>query len=99
MAKKVAKKKKATKKRARQKRARQDQSEQPQYLWTIMVYLAGDNNLTEESVFSLTEMTKVLRDNRIAVVAQLDPKSPRIPSHRYVINPRPPGAAQDTDAP
>jgi hypothetical protein len=59
----------------------------PEYLWTVMVYLAGDNNLTEESVFSLTEMKKVKTDDRIAVIAQLDPKSSTIPSHRYVITP------------
>jgi Clostripain family len=58
----------------------------PDFLWTVMVYLAGDNNLTEESVFSLTEMKEVKTADRIAVVAQLDPKSPSIPSHRYIIN-------------
>jgi Clostripain family len=56
------------------------------FLWTVMVYLAGDNNLTDESVFSLTEMKKVKTDDRIAVIAQLDPKAAHIPSHRYVIN-------------
>ena len=43
----------------------------PPFLWTVMVYLAGDNNLTEESVFALTEMKKVDTDDRIAVIAQL----------------------------
>lgn len=57
----------------------------PDFDWTVMVYLAGDNNLTEESVFSLTEMDGVPTDGRIAVIAQFDPKSSRIPSHRYVI--------------
>ena len=57
----------------------------PEFDWTVMVYLAGDNNLTEESVFSLTEMEGVQTDGRIAVIAQFDPKSSRIPSHRYVI--------------
>jgi hypothetical protein len=57
------------------------------FLWTVMVYLAGDNNLTDESVFALTEMKNaVISDDRIAVIAQLDPKSGSIPSHRYVIN-------------
>jgi hypothetical protein len=57
----------------------------PDYLWTVMVYLAGDNNLTEESVFSITEMQKVPTDGRIAVIAQFDPKASHIPTHRYVI--------------
>ena len=52
----------------------------PDFLWTVMVYLAGDNNLTDESVFSLTEMKKVRTDDRIAVIAQLDPKTASIPS-------------------
>jgi hypothetical protein len=55
------------------------------FLWTVMVYLAGDNNLTDESVFALTEMKQVNTDDRIAVIAQLDPGG-SIPSHRYVIN-------------
>ena len=59
----------------------------PPFLWTVMVYLAGDNNLTDESVFALTEMKNaVISDDRVAVIAQLDPKSGSIPSHRYVIN-------------
>ena len=58
----------------------------PPFLWTVMVYLAGDNNLTDESVFALTEMKNaVISDDRVAVIAQLDPKSGSIPSHRYVI--------------
>jgi hypothetical protein len=52
------------------------------YSWTVMVYLAGDNNLTDESVFALTELKKVKTDDRIAVIAQLDPKASNIPSHR-----------------
>jgi hypothetical protein len=52
--------------------------------------------LTDESVFSLTEMKKVKTDDRIAVIAQLDPKSSNIPSHRYVINRRRPGQAKAT---
>jgi len=55
------------------------------FKWTVMVYLAGDNNLTEESVFSLTEMEKVRADDEIAVVAQFDPRASHIPSHRVVI--------------
>ena len=55
------------------------------YSWTVMVYLAGDNNLTEESVFSLTEMKNANTDSQIAVIAQLDPRSRHIPTHRYAI--------------
>ena len=51
----------------------------PPFLWTVMVYLAGDNNLTDESVFALTEMKQVNTDDRVAVIAQLDPKSGKHP--------------------
>lgn len=43
------------------------------YRWTVMVYLAGDNNLAEESIYALTEMQKVgTVDGELAIVAQLD---------------------------
>src|SRR5262245_53962909 len=63
-------------------------SEKP-YLWTVMVYLAGDNNLTEESVFSILEMEAAGTVEGIAVVAQFDPRDSRIPSHRHVIKDTP----------
>src|SRR3712207_3090945 len=54
--------------------------------WTVMVYLAGDNNLTDECVYALTEMKKVDTGDRIKVIAQFDPRGRRVPTHRYVIN-------------
>ena len=56
--------------------------------WTVMIYLAGDNNLTEESVYALTQMKEVegLEKAGICVVAQFDPKGSRLPSHRYKIS-------------
>jgi hypothetical protein len=48
-------------------------SAENKYKWTVMVYLAGDNNLGAECVYALTEMQKVgSTDGEIAVVAQLD---------------------------
>lgn len=62
-------------------------SENPhKYKWTVMVYLAGDNNLTEECVYSLTEMKKLDTGDRIKVTAQFDPRGKKTPVHRYVIN-------------
>jgi hypothetical protein len=46
--------------------------EQNHLKWTVMVYLAGDNNLGEECVYALTEMQKVVSNNEMAVIAQLD---------------------------
>jgi Clostripain family len=54
--------------------------------WTVMVYLAGDNNLTTECMFALTEMKKAAPGKQINVIAQFDPSDPYLPTHRYVIN-------------
>jgi hypothetical protein len=40
--------------------------------WLAMVYLAGDNNLSTESVFALTEMERVGSDQNLFIIAQLD---------------------------
>ncbi|MEA2173898.1 MAG: hypothetical protein QOD00_1490 [Blastocatellia bacterium] len=53
--------------------------------WTIMVYLAGDNNLTDECVYALTEMKKFVGDGRIRIFAQFDPKDDYLPTQRYEI--------------
>jgi hypothetical protein len=53
--------------------------------WTVMVYLAGDNNLSEECVYALTEMRKVDLKGEINVIAQFDPNDDFLPTHRYVI--------------
>jgi len=54
--------------------------------WTVMVYLAGDNNLTTECLFALAEMKKAASGKRIKVIAQFDPADPFLPTHRYEIN-------------
>ena len=54
--------------------------------WTVMVYLAGDNNLTSECLFALTEMKKALPGKRVHVIAQFDPQDDFLPTQRYEIN-------------
>ena len=54
--------------------------------WTVMVYLAGDNNLTTECMFALTEMKGAALSTDMNVIAQFDPSDPYLPSHRYEIN-------------
>ncbi|HEX6731720.1 MAG TPA: clostripain-related cysteine peptidase, partial [Pyrinomonadaceae bacterium] len=54
--------------------------------WTVMVYLAGDNNLTTECLFALMEMKKASPGEQINVIAQFDPYAPYLPTHRYEIN-------------
>jgi hypothetical protein len=58
----------------------------PAHKWTVMVYLAGDNNLTEECVYSLKGMKEVDTGDRIKVTAQFDPRGRKTPVHRYAIN-------------
>jgi hypothetical protein len=55
-------------------------------VWTVMVYLAGDNNLTTECLFALTEMKKARPGTQINVIAQFDPRDERVPSQRFEIN-------------
>ncbi len=52
-----------------------------------MIYLAGDNNLTDECVHALTQMKQVESLDDISVVAQFDPKGGRLRAHRYEIKP------------
>ena len=54
--------------------------------WTVMVYLAGDNNLSSECLFALTEMKKAAPGKQIRVIAQFDPQDNYLPTHRYEIN-------------
>jgi hypothetical protein len=54
--------------------------------WTVMVYLAGDNNLTTECLFALMEMKKAMPGEHINVLAQFDPRDEHLPTHRYLIN-------------
>src|SRR5690349_1770039 len=56
--------------------------------WTVMVYLAGDNNLTSECLFALTEMKKARPGAKINVIAQFDPRDDYLPTRRYQINRR-----------
>lgn len=60
--------------------------DKPKYRWTVMVYLAGDNNLTDECVHALTQMKEAADLQDICVIAQFDPKGGRLKSHRYEIS-------------
>src|SRR5438876_172067 len=40
--------------------------------WTIMVYLAGKNNLAAECIFSITELSRVGPAGNIDCIVQLD---------------------------
>jgi hypothetical protein len=63
--------------------------------WVILVYQAADNNLSEECVYALTEMKKIVnkdsngkktKDREIEVIVQLDPAGRGNPTRRFRIN-------------
>jgi hypothetical protein len=51
--------------------------------WTVMVYLAGDNSLTEFCVQALNEMKKVGSSDGFNIFAQFDPRDSILPTTRY----------------
>ncbi len=53
--------------------------------WTVMVYLAGDNNLDSAGVADLAEMKKVGSNNDMAVLAQFDGFGSRGRTKRYYL--------------
>jgi Clostripain family len=53
--------------------------------WTVMVYLAGDNNLDSAGVTDLNEMKKIGSTNALNVVAQFDRRAASHQTHRYFL--------------
>lgn len=62
--------------------------EEEDVTWLVMIYMAADNSLAAECVFSLTEILRTLHDSRIAVVAQFDSRVRGIQTKRYDFSPR-----------
>lgn len=59
----------------------------PQHEWTVLLYMAGDNNLSEECVYSLTEIKEALTDDKgLKVVAQFDPSGLRAGTKRFELH-------------
>jgi Clostripain family len=53
--------------------------------WTVMVYLAGDNNLDGAGMVDLNEMKKVGSNDDVAVVAQFDRSGTKNHTKRYFL--------------
>ena len=53
--------------------------------WTVLVYLAGDNNLDEAGVADLTEMKKVGSTDHLNIVAQVDRATAGVSTRRYYL--------------
>ncbi len=69
--------------KARQAQARKSTSQakvrsssETKYTWTFMLYLAGDNNLSDEMVWALKEIFRVGTPEGVAVTVQFDPEEP-----------------------
>ncbi|HYY98553.1 MAG TPA: clostripain-related cysteine peptidase [Pyrinomonadaceae bacterium] len=54
--------------------------------WTVIVYLAGDNNLSEEMLYSLKEMKLAGSNPQVNVIAMFDPNEPELPTQRFILN-------------
>ena len=67
----------------------------PAYKWTIMVYMSGDNNLSEEMVRALNDLAIQATDEqgtsyglpeRVAITIQYDAAAQASPTSRFVIS-------------
>lgn len=53
--------------------------------WTVMVYMAGDNNLDSAGVVDLTEMKKVGSTKEINILVQFDREGRNMATNRYYV--------------
>src|SRR5262245_4920204 len=53
--------------------------------WTVMIYFAGDNNLSEEMIYAIKEMYRVGVNRDVNVVVQFDPSALGTDVLRYEI--------------
>jgi hypothetical protein len=53
--------------------------------WTVLVYLAGDNDLDSAGVVDLNEMKQVGSSDRLNIVAQFDRAGAKIATRRYFL--------------
>jgi len=67
--------------------------------WLVMVYMAGDNCLTEEMVLSLQDIMQSGAPHGGIVVAQLDPGGTGIATQRYAFSVPPPEPRSPRPAP
>jgi hypothetical protein len=63
--------------------------------WLVMLYLAGDNNLTEEMVRALQSLGEADPMPGTRIVAQLDPSGLGLPTQRYDFTSVQPGQSLD----
>lgn len=66
-------------------------------LWTLLIYMGGDNNLTEECVYALTEIKGAIDDSitKLNVLAQFDPSGVLAETKRYKLRGAPKFSLED----
>lgn len=57
--------------------------------WTLLVYIAGDNDLDDAGIYDLKELLLAGASSDVHVVVQFDRYGPKAPAKRYVIPSRP----------
>lgn len=57
--------------------------------WTVIIYHSGESSLSEELVWSLKEMVRVGKPNRVSVVALMDTLSPDL--YKFTLSRKRPG--------
>jgi len=72
-------------KKSRKKAPRTAREER--YTWTIMLYLAGDNNLSDEMIWAIKEVYRVGTPPNVAVTIQFDPSLKKRATRFYIIAP------------
>ena len=53
--------------------------------WTVMIYMAGDNNLDSNGIQDLLEMKRVGSTDEVTIAAQFDRSGPTLHTKRYVL--------------
>jgi hypothetical protein len=53
--------------------------------WTVMVYMAGDNNLADAGITDLAEMKKIGSNSSLKVIAQFDNGADKSTTRRYLL--------------
>lgn len=56
--------------------------------WTIMIYMAGDNNLDAEGIVDLQEIKRIGSTDEVAILAQFDRSAPQMKTNRYFLQDR-----------
>lgn len=66
--------------------------------WAILVYMAGDNNISDRCIDNLKQMQQVGSTENVRVLVQFDPRKKGVRTKRYRISRQGPNGSLDDDA-